>query len=81
MAEAWSCVLKEGLLQRQPYPEDRRSVVYSLIPVAMEKTGAMVRIVKTVNGMAIAALMEGERAEFMRLLSKISETMKAALSH
>lgn len=47
----------------------------------MEKTGAMVRIVKTVNGMAIAALMEGERAEFMRLLGKISETMKAALSH
>lgn len=76
MAEALSRMLKEGLIQRQADPQDGRSVLYSLTPVAMEKTGDLLRVVNAVNEMATSALTDGERSEFMVLLGKIIETMK-----
>ncbi len=81
MAETLSRMQKEGLVQRQPDPQDGRSFLYSLAPAAMEKTEEIARAVKAVNEMATSILSEDERTSYMTILGKIIDAIRANTSN
>jgi DNA-binding MarR family transcriptional regulator len=78
MAETLSKMQAEGLVDREPDPQDGRSVLYSLTPLAMDKADSILRAVKAVNALATAALTDAERSQFMAMLGKIIETLRAS---
>ena len=78
MAATLARMERDGLVARQPNPKDMRSALISLTPLALRKTEEVRRAVADVNGTATASLTKAERAEYLRLLGKITAALEAA---
>ncbi|MDJ1463839.1 MULTISPECIES: MarR family winged helix-turn-helix transcriptional regulator [Nitratireductor] len=71
---------RDGLIERRADPEDRRSRLIGLTPDAMEKAVRVRQAVGSVNGLALEALTDAERAHYLALLEKIVSSLQDSLS-
>lgn len=71
MAATLSRMERDGLVSRQVDPGDRRSSLFALTPLAMEKTDFIRDAVAGINGAATAALAPGEMPLFLDMLKRI----------
>jgi len=76
MAATLARMERDGLIQRVPDPADRRSMLISLTPGALEKVPAVFDAIFTVNGEALANLSEAERETFLSLLQRVVATLE-----
>jgi len=77
MANTLNRMERDGLVQRTPDPNDRRSAQVSLTPLGRERAKAAFVSAIEVNGIATAALQPQEREVFYDMLRRII----AALEH
>ncbi|KAI93468.1 MarR family transcriptional regulator [Rhodomicrobium udaipurense JA643] len=71
MAATLSRMERDGLIHREPDANDRRSMLISLTPLALEKLPAVREAIETLNEKALGALSEEERDAFLVSLAKI----------
>ncbi len=57
-----------GLIVRSPDPDDGRSALIALSPLAMEKAEAVAAAARRVNARALGGMAPAEQAAFLRLL-------------
>ncbi|MGV6872616.1 MarR family winged helix-turn-helix transcriptional regulator [Pseudochelatococcus sp. B33] len=77
MAATLSRMERDGLIERRPDPEDRRSALISLTPAAMEKVQAVREAIASVNAAALADLGEAERNAYLAALRTIIAALDA----
>lgn len=71
MANTLNRMERDGLVQRTPDPNDRRSAQVSLTPLGRERAKAAFVSAIEVNGIATAALQPAEREAFYGMLHRI----------
>ena len=71
MANTLSRMERDGLVQRTPDPNDRRSAQVSLTPLGLERAKAAFVSAIEVNGIATAALRPEEREVFYDMMRRI----------
>lgn len=71
MANTLNRMERDGLVQRTPDPNDRRSAQVSLTPLGRERAKAAFVSATEVNGIATAALQPAEREAFYGMLHRI----------
>ncbi|MBT3070561.1 MarR family transcriptional regulator [Rhodomicrobium sp. Az07] len=71
MAATLSRMERDGLIHREPDPDDGRSMLISLTPLALEKFPAVREAIDMLNEKALGALGEDERNAFLASLAKI----------
>lgn len=76
MAATLSRMERDGLITRRPDPADGRSALIALTPAALQKLPAVRAALQAVNKSALAGL-EGEEAQFLRLLGRVVSGLKA----
>ena len=76
MAATLTRMERDGLIQRQPDPNDGRSSLVSLTPAAQKKVKAVEAAVSKVNDRALSGLSEKERATFMTALDAIIRALQ-----
>lgn len=62
---------RDGLVSRRPNPEDGRSMLVSLTPLARDKLPAVQQAARTINALALDQLTEDERHQYRDLLGKV----------
>lgn len=77
MAQTLSRMERDGLIQRQPDPNDRRGSLISLCPAAAEKMDAIVETLLRGNEEALAGFEEAEKAALMALLRRLIGNLEA----
>jgi MarR family transcriptional regulator, transcriptional regulator for hemolysin len=77
MAATLARMERDGLVQRRPDTNDRRSSQVTLTPAAEKKVKAVEKAVAKVNAAALARLGERERAAFLAALGKIIDTLQS----
>ena len=75
MAATLNRMEKAGLIARRPDDADKRRTIVQLTPKAEEKAQAIREAVETVNGLALSALSELERAAFLDILNRICASL------
>lgn len=80
MAATLSRMERDGLVTKEPNPEDRRSTQYSLTPMAMEKVAQISAAVQAVNSEALADLNAEERAAYLTMMAKVAGALDASLT-
>jgi MarR family transcriptional regulator, transcriptional regulator for hemolysin len=80
---------RDGLIFRRPDPQDKRSALISLTPLARQKGPQVFALVEAVNGQALSGLTPEEAGQYLALLAKVvasfdpdgtsAERMKAPL--
>jgi DNA-binding MarR family transcriptional regulator len=78
MAATLARMERDGLVARLPNPKDQRSALVSLTPAALAKTDELMAAVAVVNAVATATLTEGERKQYLGLVTKIIAALEAA---
>jgi DNA-binding MarR family transcriptional regulator len=71
MAATLSRMERDGLVQRKPDPQDKRSALISLTPAALKKAQAVQQAIAAVNAAALADLPEQEREAFLSALRSV----------
>lgn len=71
MAATLSRMERDGLVQRDADPNDGRSAIVSLTPVAWQKIEVVRKAVETTNREALASLSPEEQAQFFATMRKI----------
>lgn len=71
MAATLSRMERDGLVERQPDPQDGRGFLFSLTPLAMQKAEMVKEAVLAVNSEALADIPEHERKPFLATLKTI----------
>ncbi|OEO31349.1 hypothetical protein VW23_016850 [Devosia insulae DS-56] len=71
MANTLNRMERDGLVQRTPDPNDRRSARVSLTPLGLERARAAFVSAIEVNGIATDALQPEEREQFYGMLRRI----------
>jgi len=79
MAATLSRMERDGLVAKVPDPKDRRSALYSLTPLAMEKVAQISAAVNAVNSEAMSGLNADERAGYLDVMAKVAGTLEASL--
>ena len=80
MAATLARMERDGLLVKRPNPKDRRSMLYSLSPKALEQSGEIRAAVEEINTAALAGLNEDERAAYLAMMAKVVGTLDARLA-
>ncbi|ODT14541.1 MAG: MarR family transcriptional regulator [Kaistia sp. SCN 65-12] len=75
MAATLSRMERDGLVGKSPDPDDRRSSLISLTPVAMEKAQEVREVIASVNAAALSALTPEEREAYLGSLAKITAAL------
>jgi MarR family transcriptional regulator, transcriptional regulator for hemolysin len=75
MAAMLARMERDGVIARQPDPEDRRSVLFSLTPATRRQLGAVRAAVEAVNREALRGLPADQRRPFRRQLQTMIEAM------
>ena len=75
MAATLTRMERDGLVRRQPDPNDRRSALVTLTPLALGKLPAIEAAINAVNAAALAPLSGGERRQFLKLLATVIEAL------
>lgn len=71
MAATLSRMERDGLVTRESDPSDRRSSLFALTPLAIEKVDFIRDAVAEINGLATAALAPGEIPLYLGMLKRI----------
>lgn len=79
MAATLSRMERDGLIERQPDPGDRRSQLVALTPAAMAKALRVREGATAINNAAFEGLDEAERETYLRLLAKITLSLERML--
>jgi len=77
MAQTLSRMERDGLIQRQPDPDDRRGSLISLCPEAAEKMDAIVETLLWGNEQALAGFEETEKTILIALLRRLINNLEA----
>ena len=80
MAATLARMQRDGLIERRPDPDDGRSQLVSLTPRAMELARQVREKAILVNGIALSALTEEERARYMEFTQRIVAALEASLA-
>lgn len=80
MAATLARMERDGLVRKQPDPNDRRSALYSLTAAGMEKTGEVRAAGHAVNDAAMQGLTEAEREAYLTLLGRVVTNLDRSLS-
>ncbi|WP_035829953.1 MarR family winged helix-turn-helix transcriptional regulator [Kaistia adipata] len=75
MAATLSRMERDGLIEKSPDPDDRRSSLISLTPVALEKAQEVREVIASVNAAALSALSPGEQEAYLGSLAKITAAL------
>lgn len=65
-----------GLIRRYPSPEDARSLMVELTPAGKKKIEAAFRADMEIENKMVQSLSDSERAELVRLLRKLTATVR-----
>ena len=68
---------RDGLVTRRPNPQDGRSMLVALTPLARAKLPEVAQAVGTINGHATEGLTPGEQDQYRSLLGKIIAALEA----
>jgi Transcriptional regulators len=68
---------RDGFITRRPNPEDGRSALVALTPLALGKIEAIERVVGAINTLALEQLEPEERRQFMALLQRVIAVLEA----
>lgn len=80
MAETLSRMERDGLVRRRPDPNDKRSMLISLTPAALEKAQAVREAIQAVNNAALADLPDTERESYLAMLRTIVASLEGLSS-
>ena len=69
-------MVKDGLISRQPHPQDGRSQSLSLTPYALKLKDQALRDARYVNEKALSGFSGEEREQFIALMHKMIEALK-----
>jgi DNA-binding MarR family transcriptional regulator len=70
---------RDGLVERRPHPDDRRSSLVSLTAGALEKAEAVRAAIARVNAMSLAALPAEEQERHLERLAAVVAALTAGL--
>jgi len=62
---------RDGLVWRRPNPDDGRSTLVALTPLALGKLPAVAEATGTINALVLEQLTPGERDQFFTLIKRI----------
>lgn len=79
MAATLSRMERDGIITRQPDPDDRRSSRFVLSGATSSKVGAIRSVVEALNEDAMAGLDDADRARLRQLLHQIAVTVETAI--
>ena len=71
MAATLNRMQRDAMIVRTPDPEDRRSALVALTPLAQGHVETVERVVSAINELALEQLDPAERRQFMALLGKV----------
>jgi MarR family transcriptional regulator, transcriptional regulator for hemolysin len=69
-------MLRDGLITREPHPDDRRSTLIALTPAAEAKLPAVEKVSRATNQLALAELEPAEREQLLSLLRRVLHTLE-----
>jgi len=75
MAATLARMERDGLIERRPNPDDRRSALVSLSPLGLEKTQTVRAAGRAVNERAMAGLSEDEQQVYLDLLARVVKSL------
>lgn len=76
MAATLARMERDGIIERQPDPRDKRSSLFSLTPASRRKIGALHAAVEAMNDDALADLPEADRERFRHMLKTVIATLE-----
>ena len=76
MAAMLARMERDGLVERRPDPNDRRSALFSLAPATRKKLGALRRVVGEVTREALSGLPADQRRRFRDQLQIMIEALE-----
>ena len=79
MAATLARMVRDGIISREPDPDDKRSTRFALTPGTRDKGGSISSAVERLNEDALASLGQAERAELHRFLEAIILSVQHAL--
>ncbi len=68
---------RDGLVIRRPNPEDGRSTLVALTPLALGKLPAVAEATATINALVLEQLTQEERQQFFTLIRRIIGVLEA----
>lgn len=71
MTATLSRMERDGLVTRRPNPEDGRSMLVALTPLALGKLPAVADATATINALALEQLTPDERRQYFALIKRI----------
>lgn len=77
MANTLNRMERDGLILRQPDPDDGRSMLIALTPLGHERARQALDAAMTVNALALGGLSEAEREHFFALLRRVIAALDA----
>ena len=80
MAATLGRMERDGVIERRPDPDDRRSVLFRLTPQAIAQVGAITAAIDSVSGDALARVDQADRARLRRILHEIIAAVEGALN-
>lgn len=80
MAATLARMERDGLISRSPDPEDRRSSLISLTPLALTKAAAVREAIGAVNKSALGGISDVDRADYLRLLGLVVKALQTTLA-
>ena len=79
MAATLGRMERDGLIERQTDPGDKRSARYSLTPAIRDKVAAITAVIEGISDDALSDLAEADRAVFRCLLKQVTSALEKAL--
>jgi DNA-binding MarR family transcriptional regulator len=79
MAATLARMERDGLIERRPHPDDRRSSLVSLTPGALSKRDAVRAAIGRVNEASLALLSSDEREAHLHNLTRIASALETSL--
>jgi MarR family transcriptional regulator for hemolysin len=77
MASTLNRMERDGFITRRPDPQDKRSALVALTPVALGHVETVERIVSAINALALEQLDPDERRQYLSLLRRVIAVLEA----
>lgn len=79
MAATLGRMERDGVIEREPDPDDRRSVLFRLTPQAMTQVAAISAAIVSVSEDALARVDAADRTRLRRILQEVIASVEGAL--
>ena len=80
MAALLNRMERDGLILREANPQDKRSSLFTLSPVAREKLPQINAAIQAVNNAALSELSAAEKGQYQTILQKIIQSLDQHLT-